>query len=149
NTMVKLRKDVFIVFIHMYVKGIGNIWKENIDVLTLKQSISITKNSTINVLSYHYGEVVREETFTSIGKMSSTSSFFDGDTIRNRTTSNDEQIKKKYMHKMNSILQKLQIDPSLYHTFPLIDLTLYEHITFPNINQHDTDTIIDQILEAI
>lgn len=149
NTPVQLRQDVFIVFIHMYVKGIGNIWKENIDELTLKQSISITKNSTIDVLSYHYGEVVREETFTSIGKMSSTSSFFDGDTIRNRTTSNDEQIKKKYMHKMNSILQKLQINPSLYHTFPLIDLPLYEHIPFPNMNQHDTDMIIGHLWEGL
>ncbi|MEJ8776530.1 hypothetical protein [Pseudogracilibacillus sp. ICA-222130] len=149
NTPVRLRQDVFIVFIHMYVKGIGNIWKENIDELKMEQSVLLTKNSPIDVLSYHYGEVVRDEAFTSIGKMSYQSSFFNGDTLQNRTTFADEQTKMKYMYKMNSILQRLQIDPNLYHTFPLIDLPLYEQTPFPNMNQNDTDIIIGHLWEGL
>src|SRR5699024_11318464 len=71
------------------------------------------------------------------------------DGIRDRNVTGVQTCALPILHKMNSILQKLQIDPSLYHTFPLIDLPLYEHIPFPNMNQHDTDMIIGHLWEGL
>lgn len=135
-----LRQDISLLYDNAIFKGVLNGWKQNNRTIELKNSFNFTGHENFQAISFHYGEVHKNNDIKSVYKMSHDQLHSDEKQI-----DVDDQLMKHWIE----LLTYFEIDPSFYEMIPLTDLYIYGGQTLPSLTQDETDKVIGQLWEGL
>jgi len=140
-----LRQDLSLLYKDGYFKGILNKWKENEHTIKLHQTFSMRDDGYLQAISFHFGEIHRQDEIKSIHAMSY------NDLSINKPTKNKHksQVNDSVQKKWTSLLSYFDIDDASYHIVPLVDLHIFNDRTIPSLNRDETDKVIGQLWEGL
>lgn len=164
NEPAYLRQDIALVFANGRLVKKLSIWKENIDQLKLADEVRMNNNQLIQVISYHYSELHRDnEEIKSTQALSDDKLYLltkeKNSVITFRQPHNEEEIqwKEKLDSDEHKLLQstiekaanKYNFKLNFYDIIPLYEISSYANRPLPGFSQKQTSEIIGKLWEGI
>lgn len=140
-----LRQDLSLLYKDGYFKGILNKWKENERTIKLHQTFPIHDDGYLQAISFHFGEIHRQDDIKSIHTMSYNDLSIDKPTKNKHKSQVNDSVQKKW----SALLSYFDIDDTSYHIVPLVDLHMFNDKTIPLLNRDETDKVIGQLWEGL
>ncbi|MCU9595135.1 hypothetical protein OEV82_11870 [Caldibacillus thermolactis] len=165
NENAYLRQDISLIFANgRLVEKFGE-WRENTDKIKMDGVVELANDQVIHALSYHYGELHRnEEDITSSQTFSNDLLYMITDVNQDqflffRQPSNDEErfwkekLDEKEKKLLDSVIQKavttFNLNLDHYNIIPIIQLPEYSKSGLPGFSKKQTGEIIGKLWEGI
>ncbi|GAB2573389.1 hypothetical protein [Gracilibacillus alcaliphilus] len=159
NQKMYLRQDISLVFKNGYLFGIQSIWKQNEAKITLDSDFPADKNTLLQSISYHHGEIhYPKEEIRSIQQMSADHLYLTEELVSFKKATPDQQpwqdqldqaTRQRLQTTWKQWMADQQIDVDQYDQVPLIDLIQFQRHPMQGFTQAETDQIMGQLWEGL
>lgn len=153
-----LRQDVSLLFINGSLAGILNKWKQNVATISQKKDVIIEPNALIDTVSFHHGEIHKDQTITSIQRMSQDQLFIFRNHIfkqaqtkvqRQKEQALREKVNKNLQFHWDKLIDHFNLVKSDYELFPFHEIVRFEKQITKEYSEKNSAKIIGQLWEGL
>lgn len=159
-----LRQDISLLYANGQLKGVLNKWDENTNVIQLNRNILMQKDSFLQAISYHHGEIHHNsEQINSIHRMSTDYLYVvksPHSTFTSFKKSNesfdvtwkqllDDVSEQRLQKKWSEWINHHNIKKNNYTVLPLYELHQLNKNNLPQLDESQTDKVIGQLWEGL
>ncbi|SFD54170.1 hypothetical protein SAMN05216238_102134 [Lentibacillus persicus] len=159
-----LRQDASLLYKNGQLMGIRSKWKENTDLISIKEKFSGEDSNFFQSISFHHGEVhYPDDQIKSIHQMTYDQLYVidsPGTRLKSFKSAADDAEKEwaellnhtteqQLKHHWKQLMEHYTIDENAYWKIPLSDLNKFNNEPLPSLTQEQTNQIMGQLWEGL